>query len=228
MEGLREIGLERFSLLVIPNHHHRGHFLDDEAFCRWMREQAGRGNEIVIHGYYHSRPRKASEGIGAQFITRVYTRGEGEFYDISREDALRAVSGAREEFGRAGLHPAGFIAPAWLLSEPAADALKTLGCAYTTTLRTVVDFRRGTTFSQSLVYSVANGWRRTASLAWNAFLYRRLRGEPLLRIGIHPPDFSHPAIWRQIVRNVGRALRERTAMTYQEWLEGPGAMTYHG
>ena len=214
---LREIGVKHLSLLVIPNHHHRGHFLDDEAFCSWLSGQTE--DEIVIHGYYHQRERKESERLASKLITRIYTSGEGEFYDIGREEALQAVSLAQEEFGRLGLHPTGFIAPAWLLSEPAADALKTLGCAYTTTLRTVVDCPGGrTAHSQSLVYSARNGWRRMASLAWNAFLHRRLRHNPLLRIGIHPPDFSHPAIWRQVTRLIALSLRERTAMTYQEWI----------
>jgi hypothetical protein len=59
--------------------------------------------------------------------------------------------------------------------------------------------------SQSLVYSVRSGWRRVSSLAWNRSLFRRLTTNPLLRLGIHPPDIDHRAIWKQIaeiVKNV--------------------------
>ena len=28
---------------------------------------------------------------------------------------------------------------------------------------------------------------------------RALKNNPLMRLSIHPPDYSHPAIWRQIV-----------------------------
>ena len=47
----------------------------------------------------------------------------------------------------------------------------------------------------------ASGWRRAVSRAWNAGLLRFLKNNPLLRLSIHPPDYSHPAIWRQIVRS---------------------------
>src|ERR1017187_1525330 len=38
------------SLLVIPDHHHRGNILDNKAFCDWLADQARMGHEIVIHG----------------------------------------------------------------------------------------------------------------------------------------------------------------------------------
>jgi len=216
MAELRGIGVKHLSLLVIPNHHHRAHFLDDKAFCAWLSGQTE--DEIVIHGYHHLRKRKASERIGSKLITRVYTTDEGEFYDLGREEALQAVSLAQKEFGQLGLHPTGFIAPAWLLSKQAEDALRTLGFAYTTRLGSVVNLIDGRAFpSQSMVYSVRNRWRRMASLAWNAFLFQRLKRAPLMRVGIHPPDFSHPAIWRQIIGNISRALEERVSMTYQGW-----------
>ena len=161
------------------------------------------------------------ERLAAKWITRVYTTDEGEFYDIGREDALQAVSRAREEFARLGMHPAGFIAPAWLLSAAAEEALKEAGFEYTTRLGSIVDLANGRTFhSQSMVYSVRNGWRRSTSLAWNALLYARLRPTPLMRIGIHPPDFTHPAIWRQILRNISGALEERAPITYHDWING--------
>ena len=213
---LREIGVKHLSLLVIPNYHHWAHFLEDRAFCSWLSGQTE--DEIVIHGYYHLRSRKASEGIASKLITRVYTTDEGEFYDLGREEALQAVSLAQKEFGQVGLHPTGFIAPAWLLGKEAEEALRTLGVAYTTRLGSVVNLIDGKAYrSQSMVYSARNRWRTMASLAWNAFLFQRLKRTRLMRIGVHPPDFSHPAIWRQIVRNVSRALEERVSMTYQEW-----------
>ena len=125
---------------------------------------------------------------------------------------------AREDFAKLGLSPTGFIAPAWLLSRPAEEALRDLGFAYTTRLGSVLNLARNTTFhSQSLVYSVRTHWRRTVSLGWNAFLYRRLRRAPLMRVGIHPPDLSHPSIWRQIKNHRARALEERGPMTYHDW-----------
>ena len=72
--------------------------------------------------------------------------------------------------------------------------------------------------SQSLCWSVRNGWRRQVSLAWNARLFQSLRDRPLLRISLHPPDFAHPPIWAQVRSLISRALAERPAMSYSEWL----------
>jgi predicted deacetylase len=178
------------------------------------------GAEAVIHGYYHQRPVRAGETLRERFITRSYTAGEGEFFDMSYDGARELVSKAREEFQRAGLRPSGFIAPAWLLSEPAEEALRDLGLAYTTRLAGVWDLaRRKTHHSQSLCWSVRAMWRRLLSLAWNAYLFSRLEGNSLLRLAIHPVDIAHPRIWWQIQRMIAVALKTRTAQTYEEWVE---------
>lgn len=219
LEELDRLGVKTCSLLVIPDHHHRGHFLDSPTFCEWLRTQARAGHEIVMHGYYHQRERKASEAPLAKLITRYYTADEGEFYDISAAEALRLVTRARDDFRKLGLDPSGFVAPAWLLSDPAETALRELNLLYTTRIGGVLDLQRSRTFhSQSMVYSVRNAWRRQASLVWNALLFHRLRSNPLLRVGIHPPDLAHPAIWRQIRKSISRALEDRTSMTYERWL----------
>ena len=126
---------------------------------------------------------------------------------------------AREDFKTHGFHPTGFIAPAWLLGAEAERAVIDAGMSYTTTLRTVRDFDRDCTItSQSLVYSVRSGLRRISSLAWNRSLFRRLTSNPLLRLGIHPPDIDRRAIWKQIGEIVGEALLDRRAMTYRDLL----------
>ncbi len=211
--------VEACSLLVVPDYHHEGRSLADPDFRAWLQELQARGHEIVIHGFFHQRARRANEDAQARFVTRIYTADEGEFYDLGYDEALRLINEARQEFETHGFHPHGFIAPAWLLGAEAERAAIEAGMGYTTTLRTVKDFARGRTIgSQSLVYSVRSGWRRTMSLAWNRSLFRRLANNPLLRLGIHPPDLDHPAIWEQITALIEAALHSRRAMTYQTWL----------
>jgi predicted deacetylase len=211
-----EIGISRTSLLVVPNHHHRGHFLGDTDFCAWLSAQCNSGHEAVMHGYFHQRARKNIESAKAKFVTRVYTADEGEFFDITKEAARELVEKERAEFARLGLHPTGFIAPAWLLSDDAEQALRELNVEYTTRLKTVSDFVTNKVHdSQSLCWSVRSAWRRVVSLRWNAFLFQKLHANPLLRMSIHPPDIRHPAIWRQIRALLARALAEREPMTYQ-------------
>ncbi len=212
-------GVEACSLLVVPNHHHQGRSLGEANFRSWLQDLAARGHEIVIHGFYHQRLRRAGENIPAKMMTRIYTADEGEFFDLGYDEALRLLREAQDEFAAHGFHPIGFIAPAWLLGAEAQRAVIDAGMEYTTTLRTVLDFAGERVIqSQSLVYSVRSGWRRTCSLLWNKSLFRRLAPNPLLRLGLHPPDWAHPEIRRQIGLLIDEARNDRAAMTYQSWL----------
>jgi predicted deacetylase len=212
-------GIRHCSLLVVPDYHHQGTSMKDRQFVSWLRNLEAAGNEIVIHGFFHERPRQARETFLEKFITQFYTQGEGEFYDIEYDEAFRRIKTAREEFLANGLKPRGFVAPAWLLSSEGERAARDAEMEYTTRLRTVRDLRSGETFpARSLVYSVRNGWRRMISLAWNAALGRALESKPLVRLSIHPPDFSHPTIWRQIVDLISEMDDRRTPTTYQDWI----------
>ena len=216
---LARLGVCRCSLLVVPDYHRQGRSLADSGFRSWLHQLVANGHEIVIHGFFHQRTRRNGEHARVRFITRIYTADEGEFFDLGYDDALRLIQEARDDFGRHGFHPTGFIAPAWLLGAEAARAVIDAGMNYTTTLRTVRDFAGHRTISsQSLVYSVRSDWRRITSLVWNRLLSRRLTINPLLRLAIHPPDLEHRAIWNQIGEIVEAALCDRRAMTYQAWL----------
>src|SRR5947207_6207975 len=212
-------GVRVCSLLVVPDYHHQGLFTRDTGFVSWLRGLEAEGHEIVIHGYFHERPRRAKETLRDQFVTRFYTQNEGEFYDLGYEEALSRIAGARDEFRAHGLKPRGFVAPAWLLGGEAERAARDAQMEYTTRLRTVCDLRSGNVFpARTLVYSVESNWRRPGSRTWNAALFRFQKGTSLLRISIHPFDYSHPAIWRQIAAFIEGSAESRTATTYPQWI----------
>jgi uncharacterized protein len=212
-------GVRACSLLVVPNYHRQGGSMQDRQFVSWLRDLESAGHEIVIHGYFHERPRRSHESVLEKFVTRVYTQNEGEFYDLDYDEALRRIKTAREEFCAVGLKPRGFVAPAWLLSPEGERAARDSEMEYTTRLRSVCDLRSGENFfARSLVYSVRNSWRRAASLAWNRGLSSLLKDNRLLRLSVHPPDYSYPAIWRQIVDLIRAMDGPRTPTTYQGWI----------
>ena len=221
-EMLREIaskGVRVCSLLVVPDYHHQGNFAQDRQFTSWLHQLEAEGNEIVIHGYFHQRPSRPNESASDKFVTRFYTRGEGEFYDLDYDEAFRRITKARDEFIAAGLRPRGFIAPAWLLNADGERAVHDAELEYTTRLTNVTDVRSGQSFAaRSLVYSTEATWRRSTSLLWNAALARLLGASPLLRMSLHPPDRNHPNIWRQIQDLLGEAVRSRTPTTYRDWI----------
>ncbi len=216
---ITDLGANFSSLLVVPDYHRQGRAMADPAFCEWLRELGERGHEVVLHGFFHERARRPNETPRDQFITRFYTADEGEFYDLGYDEARALIEEAQRDFAAQGFRPRGFIAPAWLLGAEAERAAIDAGMTYTTTLRQVRDFvARQEIASQSLGYSVRSSWRRGLSLGWNRWLFSRLTNNALLRLSLHPPDISHPEIWRQIRGIIARALRDREPMTYQSWL----------
>jgi predicted deacetylase len=219
LTDLNRHGVRICSLLVIPNYHHCGASMQDRQFVRWLRDLESGGHEIVIHGYFHKRPRGARESLRTKFITRLYTKGEAEFYDLGYDEALQRIAAARKEFLGAGLTPRGFVAPGWLLSAEAERAARDAGLEYTTRLRSVRDLRCGETFAaRSIVYSVRSESRRRVSVAWNRMIAELLKNAPLLRLSIHPGDYNYPAVWRHIVDLVGKLEGVRTATTYRDWI----------
>src|SRR6266496_6651145 len=100
-------GVRVCSLLVVPDYHHQGLATRDRQFVSWLRDLESEGHEIVIHGYFHERPRGPNETLRDKFLTRLYTDNEGEFYDLNYEEALRRITNARDEFCASGLTPRG-------------------------------------------------------------------------------------------------------------------------
>src|SRR5436853_903319 len=183
IEALQRAGVRTTSLLVVPNYHRQGSATRDPAFVSWLRDLEARGYEIVIHGYFHQRPRRSNERITEKFVTRIYTRDEGEFFDLDYEEAFARITKARDEFKAARLSPLGFVAPAWLLSAEGERAARDAGMQYTTRIDSVLDLLTGERRpSRSLVYSAQSRWRRTVSLGWNAALARSLEMRELARL----------------------------------------------
>jgi uncharacterized protein len=219
ISDLARHGVSVCSLLVVPDYHHQGLFTRNQQFVSWLRGLEADGHEIVIHGYFHERPCREKESFCDKFLTRFYTQQEGEFYDLNYEEALRRITAARDEFHANNFKARGFVAPAWLLSKDAERAARDAGMEYTTLLHKVCDLRANDEFAaRSIVYSVRRNWRREISRICNAALFRYLEGKQLLRISLHPPDYSFPAIWRQVTGMIQKAVGSRTATTYHDWI----------
>ena len=220
IRDLAEVGVPVTSQMIIPDHHHKGRIDADPEFSACLRELVAKGHEVVLHGCYHLRPVQTSEGLVTRLVTRSYTAGEGEFYDLPFAEACDLLRQGRECLMGCGVESVGFIAPAWLLGKEAERAVKDAGFAYTTRIAEVLDFRHGTSHaSRSMVYSVRAGWRRAVSLLWNEVLFHALRGAPLLRIGLHPPDWEHEKIRRHLLACIRSASEVRLVTTYREWLD---------
>jgi predicted deacetylase len=194
-------GIDRASILVVPEYHHRGSVLQDKSFCDAVTAWQGRGHEIVLHGYFHDRRESPPEKLSTLFWTRLYTNREAEFLDLPPETARLRLERGRALFASQGWRAGGFIAPAWLMDPGLTGLLAELGFAYTTRLREIIPLLPGVNrlvSSQTLCYSTRASWRRLASGVWNKHLYGRLRESSLVRLSLHPRDLEFPLIRRQI------------------------------
>jgi predicted deacetylase len=217
---LLHLGIDQTSLLIIPNHHQRAPISEDSAFRLWLARKIGAGHEPVLHGYFHQRQKQESDSIRAKLTNQLYTAGEGEFFDLSTEEASTRAQRGLEELAFLPRKVVGFIAPAWLLGANAEIAIRNLGFRYTTRLAWVRIFGDCTDVrSQSLVWSTRARWRAVTSLAWNRCLAVRLSRAPLIRIGIHPPDLQNPRVWEQVRRLVMATSRGRECVSYEKFVD---------
>lgn len=206
------------SLLVVPDYHRRGCIEHDPVFLRAMEKRLARGDEIILHGFYHLDERPV--GPWGYLRRRVYTAGEGEFGALDQAQASERLQAGLSLFQRLGWPVSGFVAPAWLLSNAAMCALQQSPLQYTSTLRGCYRLPdRQFLPSQSLVYSVRTPWRRWLSRRWNPHLFERMRQHPLLRFAIHPADNAHADVMDDWRRMLLQALASRQAMTKGEAIQ---------
>jgi len=194
------------TILAVPRYHDEAPTAEFEA---WLGERARRGDELALHGCTHLDDGKPSGAVDAVRRSH-YTRGEGEFWSLSRQDALARIDVGIAWFAKNGWPLSGFVAPAWLLGPGAREALVERPFEYTATLRELVHLPDHTPVSsQSVVYSTSSAWRRTSSLAWNAGVDLLERSNPVLRIELHPRDADFPAVRRSWQGILARALHTR-------------------
>jgi predicted deacetylase len=208
---LQTLGAPPVTLLVVPDYHHRGRIDRHADFLRALDRRLARGDEVALHGYHHVDDQPI---VGLQGLRRrLYTAGEGEFAALSRDAAMRRLEQGLDLTRSLGWEVSGFVAPAWLMSRGTRRALAASPLRYTTTLGSIVTLPRWRVMAApTLVYSVRASWRRTASRAWNHWLYRRSPNAPVVRLGLHPADAHHPRVlehWRGLLAQL---LGEREAV----------------
>jgi predicted deacetylase len=205
------------TILAVPRYHDEK---PTDQFEAWLGGRVRRGDELALHGCTH-RDDGTPEGCLDGLRRSRYTRGEGEFWSLSRREALARIDVGIEWFAKNRWPLSGFVAPAWLLGPGARAALVERPFEYTATLRELVHLPDQTAVrSQSVVYSTSSAWRRGSSLAWNAAVDIAERSNPLLRLELHPRDADFAAVKRSWQKILERALRRRKPATVAEFMRG--------
>jgi hypothetical protein len=191
------------ALLVVPNYHHLGRIDRDERFCEFLRARAQRGDEIVLHGYWHEDHLPLASGLRDRFERRIYTAGEGEFARLDEETARTRILRGLAVLRAAGWNPSGFVPPAWLMSAGTRSALAGLPFDYCATRDSVISLQRDEEIrAPSLVVSTRSVLRRALSPLWNRWQIQRQLESPVLRAALHPRDVRFApiaALWRRLL-----------------------------
>jgi predicted deacetylase len=199
--------------LVVP-HYHRLPVADDLKYRRQLDACLRRGDELALHGYVHIDEAPRATGWRERYLREIFTRREGEFAALAREEASRRIALGLDWFQRRGWPVQGFVAPAWLLGAESWCALRQFPFSYTSTAYRLYLLRtRQVLASPTLVYFARNRAGRFLSQRWNDRLERRLEQAPLIRLALHPADARHPALMRHLQALLERLLPLRAAMT---------------
>jgi predicted deacetylase len=191
------LGVRRFSILVVPDFHMRIPFEVSPALVEWLRSRQELGDEIVLHGLYHYND-VSSPSPRVWFWNRFYTTREAEFLDLDFHAAHFRIRYGRRRLEKIGLHPVGFVAPAWLMNPEVLRAVFDAGLAYTNTVDSIVASSGKIIRCRSLCYSARSKWRQVASIGWNSLLWRAKRGHQVVRLSLHPHDLTVGSFRTQI------------------------------
>jgi len=184
------------SLLVVPRYH--GVDAWSAASRGWLSDAAAHGDEIVLHGYEH----RSCDGIdGAEFSPRMTDAAVTARLAM----ALRGLECL-------GVHPDGFIAPAYAHPASLSRALRTQPVRWWAT-RTHLHGAGGVRCVWSLGLGASTAARRaTSPLAARAALRLAARSAAL-RLDLHPADLGHRALRRAAQQLIADVLDQQRHAT---------------
>lgn len=208
--AVEQVGQIPLTLLLVPQ---------GRATPPWYRnavdQRLAAGDEAALHGCLQRDRGSPASGLRGRFLRRVYTPAEGEFAALSAPAAVRRLAAGREWFRANGWPLQGFVAPAWLLSPGAWQALAAAGdFAYTTSLtRFHVFAPRGSIRAPCTAFS-AQRCNRGPQRA-----NPDISEAPLARLALHPADARHGSTLLQAQRQLDQLLRRHQPMTKAHFAE---------
>ncbi len=216
---LEEAGLAgRYGMLVVPDFWHRWPLDAHPDFKAWLRARSDAGVEMILHGYHHV-DETPHAGAARRWKASVLTAGEGEFLGLDKSESVRRLERGRELIeGIVGRQVEGFVAPAWLYGEAALGALHELGFRFAEDHWRVWCPRTGETLARSPVVSYASRSpaRIASSLLWSKVSGVVLAPLRVVRLAIHPHDFDHDRLVKEIDRVLRGFLTVREPGLYRE------------
>jgi hypothetical protein len=223
-------GVERATLLAVPNFHGAHPLEDSGETVRWLRERAAAGDEVCLHGGTHRQER--SIGLrGDRLRSALLTAGEGECLALDPAGRARLLGdGKRRLEDLLGAPVYGFIAPAWLEPRGFGDDVRAAGFRWHEGSLWVESFAAGdgkarrryapvigfaTRTRARLLASVAWGTLLAPALAWMAARMTAGRQRTPARVALHPSDLGSPLVLATAARVLKTLQATCTPTTYQ-------------
>lgn len=209
-------GGTRFAMLVVPDHWDQAPLSASPHYRAKLRRWSDRGVEMFVHGWRHR-----DDSVRRSFAARHMTAGEGEFSALYRGEALCRMRAARnvieDAIGRAAT---GFVAPAWLYSAGALQALRDADFALAEDHMRVWRPDDGTTLARGPVVTWATRSRAriASSLAFARLARTALKPLPVVRVAAHPGDVTVPKVLDSIDATIASFARSRSVGRYGDLL----------
>lgn len=219
VEAVDALGNIPITWLVVPDFHKRDPLIQAHGFRHMLDQRLRRGDELVLHGFYHADDSPPPRALRDYFMRRIYTF-EGEFYSLDQAAALERLEAGMALFRQFDWPLAGFVAPAWLMSEGTRRALTTLPLRYTSDPQHLYRLPDFTPLpAPGLVWSARSAWRRGLSKIVCDLQASRLQQAPVIRLGLHPVDMRHGFSRLYWLHTLQHMLRQgRTPLTKSAWL----------
>jgi predicted deacetylase len=211
-EWLAERGIARVTLLVIPAADRHPLGTRSPALTAWLQGAIASGDAIAQHGLAHRSLGKVR--WPRSLLANWQGGAAAEFPGLGREDTARRVHTGRRLLADIELDPRGFVAPGYAytraLRDVLADCFDWFADLRSIHARTGVVIR-----SPALCLGSSTAFKRRLSPTVVRAAAGRRRG--LMRVDIHPADFSLPGHVATLESLLERASGHE-AVTYDELL----------
>jgi uncharacterized protein len=202
------------TLLIVPNMHRRAPVDEAHEWRALIDKWIARGCEVALHGLWHLDDGGRSPSLRAAIARRVLTAGEAEFAAMDTATARERIEQGLQLLRNCGWQPAGFVPPAWQISDAAASVLSEFPFEYTTTFSSITHLPKMQRYKvPCLGLSARSTFRRALTTRWVSMRSSQLASAPALRIALHPQDASHPdtlKTWTDVLPTV---LHDRLPVT---------------
>lgn len=210
LRRLRALGARRVALLVVPEYHGRLSLGASPEFLAWLREKAGSGAEILLHGFRHLAAERLPgaahdggrrRGPWGRWVNGALVGGEAEFCGLPAGEAEGLLERGAVAMREAGFTALGFVAPTWHGSPPL-SALSARGFVLRESRFFLRHLPTGRSrFAPPLAWSgPGRGARLAGGRAWLETALRL----PLIKVALHPGDLESDAALAAVERVIAR------------------------